>query len=292
MRGIATANDIPRLLLEHFPAAVAVFDRNMRYLGCSRRWFTDYGIAACDLIGRSHDDVFPDISARWRAIHARVLAGESLSGAAEPFERAHGTTDWVRWDMVPWHRSTGEIGGALLFTEVLSDLGATRQQPRSPKSERGLLVDSGTDEAGTLVGFEKEVRDATAEAAATAGTATSKALLRSILDTVPDAMITIDEQGTILSFSAAAERLFGYVPSEVVGRNVAMLMPEPDSASHDAYLARYRATGEKRIIGIGRRVLGLRKDGSSLASALGNVTERQRNDSNLIATLDTSWEKC
>jgi two-component system sensor kinase FixL len=86
--------------------------------------------------------------------------------------------------------------------------------------------------------------------------------LRSILDTVPEGMIVIDEHGIIVSFSPTAERLFGYAVEEVIGRNVKMLMPQPDQSRHDSYLRRYQETGEKRIIGIGRLVTGLRRNGS------------------------------
>src|SRR5262249_32951699 len=90
-----------------------------------------------------------------------------------------------------------------------------------------------------------------------------EAHLTSILDTVPDAMVVIDEQGLMRSFSRAAERLFGYEPAEVIGRNVSMLMPSPYRENHDSYIQRYKRTGEKRIIGIGRVVVGQRKDGST-----------------------------
>ena len=89
-----------------------------------------------------------------------------------------------------------------------------------------------------------------------------EARLRSILETAPDAIITIDERGIIQSFSTAAEKLFGYAAGEVIGRNVKMLMPSPHRENHDGYLARYRQTGEKRIIGIGREVEAQRKDGT------------------------------
>ncbi|AVA26316.1 MULTISPECIES: PAS domain-containing sensor histidine kinase [unclassified Rhizobium] len=89
-----------------------------------------------------------------------------------------------------------------------------------------------------------------------------EAHLRSILDTVPESMIVIDDVGTISSFSAASERLFGYTADEVCGRNVKILMPQPDRDAHDSYLSRYMTTGERRIIGYGRVVTGQRKDGS------------------------------
>jgi two-component system, LuxR family, sensor kinase FixL len=86
--------------------------------------------------------------------------------------------------------------------------------------------------------------------------------LRSILDTIPDAIIVIDERGMIESLSPAAERLFGYPARDAVGQNVSLLMPSPYREEHDAYIARYRRTGERRIIGIGRVVVGQRADGS------------------------------
>jgi two-component system, LuxR family, sensor kinase FixL len=98
--------------------------------------------------------------------------------------------------------------------------------------------------------------------------ASESALLRSILDTVPDAMIVIDEFGTVQFFSSAAERLFGYTANEVRGQNVRMLMPLPYRGQHDGYLTRYRDTGERRIIGIGRVVVGQRKDGSTFPMEL------------------------
>ena len=98
--------------------------------------------------------------------------------------------------------------------------------------------------------------------------ATREAHLRSILDTVPEAMIIIDEMGIVSSFSAAAEQLFGYRADEVCGQNVRMLMPSPDRDAHDGYLQRYMRTGERRIIGYGRVVTGLCKDGTTFPMEL------------------------
>lgn len=95
-----------------------------------------------------------------------------------------------------------------------------------------------------------------------------EAHLRSILDTVPDAMVVIDERGVMHSFSVAAEHLFGWTAAEAMGRNVSMLMPEPYRAGHDGYLERYLRTGERRIIGIGRVVVGERRDGSTFPMEL------------------------
>ena len=91
--------------------------------------------------------------------------------------------------------------------------------------------------------------------------AVNEAHLRSILATVPDAMVVIDEMGHILSFSAAAEKMFGYAEGEVVGENVSLLMPSPDREQHDGYLENYRRTGDRKIIGIGRVLTARHRDG-------------------------------
>lgn len=98
--------------------------------------------------------------------------------------------------------------------------------------------------------------------------AQQRAHLQSVLDTVPDATIVIDSKGLIESFNVAAVRQFGHQPADVMGKNISMLMPSPYREQHDAYLHRYLGTGEKRIIGIDRVVVGLRKDGSTFPMKL------------------------
>ncbi|MBB5686658.1 PAS domain S-box protein [Sphingobium boeckii] len=150
---------------------------------------------------------------------------------------------------------------------------------------------------GSLRGFSKIVSDITERRAAEEALRARESHLRSILSTVPDAMIVIDDEGIIVSFSAAAERLFGFREVEILGSNVSRLMPSPDRERHDGYLGRYLQTGEKRIIGIGRVVFGERRDGStfpmelSIGEATGvqrlftgfirDLTERQRTEQQL-----------
>lgn len=108
-----------------------------------------------------------------------------------------------------------------------------------------------------------------------------EAHLRSILDTIPDAMIVIDEHGRILSFSTAAEEMFGFREAELLGENVSTLMPSPDRERHDGYLERYHATGERRIVGIGRVTTARHRNGTTFPIDL-HVGETRVGDERLF----------
>ncbi len=133
----------------------------------------------------------------------------------------------------------------------------------------------------------------------------SEANLNQILRTAADAIVTIDERGTVRLFNQAAERIFGYRADEVIGSNVSRMMPSPDCESHDAYIARYIRTGEKRVIDHGREVVGVRKDGVRVPLYLSvgevstsegrlftgimrDITERRRAETALITAKETA----
>lgn len=116
--------------------------------------------------------------------------------------------------------------------------------------------------------FTAVVRDITERRRAEDALREAEARMRSVVDHVVDAIITIDAEALIQSFNPAAQKLFGYRPEEVLGRNVNLLMPAPDREHHDASVRNYLATGQARIIGIGREVVGCRKDGSSFPMEL------------------------
>lgn len=125
--------------------------------------------------------------------------------------------------------------------------------------------------------------------------------MRSILGALPDATVVIERDGTIVSFNNAAVRQFGYSEAEVVGQNVRILMPEPYKAEHDGYMQRYLRTGERRIIGVDRVVVGRRKDGSTfpMKLAVGEVKTGDRvfftgfiRDLTERADLRRGWKRC
>lgn len=106
----------------------------------------------------------------------------------------------------------------------------------------------------------------------------SARLLEAIIDTAIDGIITIDSMGIVESINPAALELFGYEASEVIGNNISMLMPDPDRSQHDSYIENYKSSGKKKIIGIGREVRGLRKDGTTFPFrlAVSEVFYRER----------------
>jgi two-component system, LuxR family, sensor kinase FixL len=162
----------------------------------------------------------------------------------------------------------GGLGPALLATALAAALELLVSSPILSTAEILTAIIFALIGAGIAWGGELLRRSRIEASTSTANALAREAHLQSILDTVPDAMIVIDERGVIRSFSSAAERLFGYTPAEVLGTNVKRLMPSPYRESHDGYIDRYLKTGERRIIGIGRVVVGERKDGSTFPMEL------------------------
>lgn len=170
----------------------------------------------------------------------------------------------------PYAREHDGYLDAYLHTGDKKIIGIGRQVAGRRKDGTIFPMDLTVGEAQTGAGaiFVGIIRDISVRKAAELAQRESESRLLSILDTVPDAIVVIDELGLIQSFSPAAQRLFEYTEEEVVGKNVSMLMPSPYREGHDGYLERYRSTGERRIIGIGRVVVGLRKSGGTFPMEL------------------------
>ena len=114
------SQELFQLFTQHAPAALAMFDRDMRYIAVSRRWCDDFSLRREDIIGRSHYEVFTDIPARWVTIHRRALGGETIKNDEDCFERSDGSVQWLRWEVRPWLTGTGAIGGIIVFTEEIT----------------------------------------------------------------------------------------------------------------------------------------------------------------------------
>ena len=114
-----TEEDLRRYM-ESAPAAIATFDLEMRYLAVSQRYRDDYRLGSRDILGLSHYEVFPEIRDNWREVHKRCLKGAVERCNAEPFLRADGSTQWIRWEIQPWRRADGSIGGIILISEDIT----------------------------------------------------------------------------------------------------------------------------------------------------------------------------
>ncbi len=153
------------MLVKHTPAAVAMCDREMRYLVHSDRWIEDFGLSQKNLLGLCHYDVFPDLPDTWKEEDRKCLSGETITHLEEIFKRADGRSDWVRRELYPWRDSTGEVGGLIIFAEVITERIKARQLLRdSEERYRSVFEHTGTatvilDEDKTISmanrGFEK-----------------------------------------------------------------------------------------------------------------------------------------
>ncbi len=129
-----------RKFIEHTPAAVAMFDTEMNYVAASQRWLEDYHLQAQSLLGRSHYEVFPEIGPEWKAIHQRCLEGAVESRDEDMFIRGDGQTEWLRWEVRPWLEAGGEIGGIVMFTEVITERKNAAEKIRTSLEEKEVLL--------------------------------------------------------------------------------------------------------------------------------------------------------
>ncbi|MBD1844304.1 PAS domain S-box protein [Cyanobacteria bacterium FACHB-63] len=115
------------MFVKYVPAEVAMLDREMRYLCVSDRWLSSYGLTSQEVMGRSHYEIFPNLPPEWREVHQRCLAGAVEQCDEDPFLH-DGGFDWIRWEIRPWYTETTEIGGIIIFSEVITERKRAEQQ--------------------------------------------------------------------------------------------------------------------------------------------------------------------
>ncbi|MDM7926717.1 MAG: PAS domain S-box protein [bacterium] len=120
-KALAHSHDLMRYIIEHNRSAVAVHNREMKYIYVSQRYLDDYKVKEQDVIGKHHYDVFPDLPQKWRDVHQRVLQGAVESAEDDPYVREDGSVDWTRWECRPWYEADGSIGGLIVYTEVITE---------------------------------------------------------------------------------------------------------------------------------------------------------------------------
>ncbi len=138
-----------KLFIDHAPSALAMLDRDMRYLAVSRRWLNDYGLQEKDLIGKSHYEMFPEISEEWREIHRRGLAGETIKNDDDRFDRGDGSVQYLRWEVIPWHSVDGSVGGIVIFSEDITARKSAEEELRKYREHLEEMIAERTEELET-----------------------------------------------------------------------------------------------------------------------------------------------
>lgn len=187
------------IFIAYAPAAMAMFDREMNYIAVSKRWLADYQLGDVDIIGRCHYDIFPEISAEWRAIHQRGLAGEVIRSEEDRFLRMDGQIQWLRWEVRPWHDANGQVGGIVILSEDISDRKALEMEHRSLEERYRVLIDQA----------------------------------------LPDALFVHDHEGRLLQVNQQACDNLGYTREELLRMNVCDLETDIDLAKVQPIWARF-----------------------------------------------------
>ncbi|GLH70603.1 hypothetical protein GETHPA_21360 [Geothrix rubra] len=250
------SEDRLRLFIEHAPAALALFDQEMRYLAVSRRWLSDYGLAGREVLGRSHYEIFPEITEAWKAVHRRGLAGEVVIEEEDQFIRQDGSAQWLRWEVRPWYESEGVVGGLVIFTE---DITARVQALHALReSEAALLI--------------------------------SERLFAMAFTQNPAAIaLTRLADGVILDVNATWESLSGYCREEAVGHSARemRIWPSPEASRRfvqeltrqgvirDWEQTFLRKRGEPYVARLAAQVLTFRGE-PHILSTLVDITEQKR----------------
>ncbi len=301
------SNERLTLFIEHAPAALAMFDREMRYLSASRRWRDDYRLGERDLVGISHYHVFPEISEEWKDHHRRGLSGEVLRAEADRFERIDGSQQWLRWEIRPWRDAAGAVGGIVIFAEDITKQHLAEEalarwneeleiriarRTEELEGSRNLLEEQAEELTQSLNSLEEEMAERQM----------SEERLRLLIDGARDyAIVMLDVDGRVASWNEGATRLKGWSEREILGRHFSLFYPEESVAAGEPRRELELAASGGRIAQEGWRV---RKDGSRfLADAIitairdgsgrlrgfskitRDITERKRADELIQTTL-------
>lgn len=192
------------LFLEHAPVAVAMFDRQMRYLFTSRQWLSDYGLGNQNIIGRSHYEVFPNLPNHWPEVYQRCLGGAVERCDNDRLMRPDGTEKWVKWEVRPWQYPTGEVGGLIVSTEFITSALLTEETL------------SCADIAVTLQQLQREIGDRQrTEEALTASEARFQKLAANMPGAIYQFLLRPDGSKSIVYISSGCRDLYELEPEEI-----------------------------------------------------------------------------
>jgi PAS domain S-box-containing protein len=219
---------IQQLFAQYTPAGIAMFDRQMRYLMASQRWLDEYRLNPIEsLVGQSHYDIFPEIPEHWRAIHRRCLAGAIEKRQDDLFIRADGSEQWISWEVRPWHKASGEIGGIIIFSIEGSD------RKRAEIALQQLNAE-----------LEQRVADRTAELtqvnadlqAALAQQQQSQQEIEDLYNNAPCGYHSLDAAGRFLRINDTELRWLGYDREEILQQKFTdFLTPESQQRFQECF---------------------------------------------------------
>lgn len=135
-------NRLLQFFVQHSPAALAMFDTDMRYIMVSRQYIADYQLGEIELTGKSHYDIFPNIPERWKEVHRQCMEGVEAKKEGDRFLLENGNVDWLNWEMLPWYNAEGKIGGAILYTQMITEQKEAELKFRNlvEKSQVGVYI--------------------------------------------------------------------------------------------------------------------------------------------------------
>lgn len=134
------SHDLMRYIIEHNRSAVAVHDRDLNYLYVSQHYLDEYKVKEKDVIGKHHYEIFPDLPQKWRDVHKKALQGEVSSAEDDPYVKEDGTIEWTRWECRPWYEADGNIGGLIVYTEVITERKRVEESLRKRNVELESLL--------------------------------------------------------------------------------------------------------------------------------------------------------
>jgi PAS domain S-box-containing protein len=155
--------DLLDYIIEHNNNGVAVHDRDLNYIYVSQHYLNQYGIKDDDVIGKHHYEVFPDLPQKWQEVHQRVLQGEVLRAEEDRYERADGSSEWTRWECRPWYEGDGNIGGIVVYTEMITNRVQREEELRQLKDQLQVQVEEKTKELKQRVSELERFYEATIE---------------------------------------------------------------------------------------------------------------------------------
>jgi PAS domain S-box-containing protein len=157
--------DLMDYIISHARSAIAVFDRDLKYIYVSNRFLMDYKVKEQNVIGKHHYEVFPDLPQKWKDVHQRSLAGEVISAEKDPYYREDGSVKWTRWECRPWYESDGSIGGIIIYNEIINERKKIEDALRESEKKYRELADSlpqvvfEIDETGKIIYINKNAFD-------------------------------------------------------------------------------------------------------------------------------------